>query len=157
MRRRMIIEDKDIEPQSTLDEQQQMLNDTLVLLKPIRDHRYLKSQRQWRKEKQALRQIEQVYQQKQQQLANQEQQQIDMRNKLDNQHKNKPITQLTLQEWMAAERDLIIEIQTTQQALQTLQLNLTEQQQRVEHAQQAMTLQQKEVTKLDEMQRWIKE
>ncbi len=137
------------------DEQQARLTETLAVLSPIRAYRHSKSQRIWYQQRQELAKIKQSVEAKKRQIEHQLQQQRQLRQQFETDHLNKPMSPHSLNDWLNNEREMQQAIDIEQQALRQLESAQLKQQQHVEHVFQKMQAQQRDIAKLEEMQRWL--
>ncbi|SHO55652.1 hypothetical protein [Vibrio quintilis] len=118
----------------TPDEAQESLQATINLLQPIRDHRQMKSEREWRKEKQKLRLLEEKAAQKTAELATRTQQYHQEKQALATRHQQQSISQRILNDWLNQEKALLLSVETAQSELYALQQQCQQQQSAVSTA-----------------------
>ena len=148
MRRRPFVPEPDAPP----DEDLEALQATLKLLKPIRQNRQAKAEREWRRQKQKLAELKQKIEQQQQYMEEQQQQFLQQREQMASDNQAKAISYEELKNWMGQEKQMIEQIEQLNRDLQAICDSCLDQEQQVETALEEVNRQLMELERIGFMQ-----
>lgn len=104
--------------------EQDVLNNTLAVLTPIRAHRLSKSEREWRKAKQALKLKQIQIDEMECKLETQKQEHLTRRQELSDTYQAQTISHSGLQDWMGEEKQLLQHLADINKELNALRTSL---------------------------------
>ena len=145
------------EPDAPPDQDLEALQATLKLLKPIRQNRQSKAEREWRRQKQKLAELKQKAEQQQQYLQQQQQQFLQQREQMANDNQARAISYENLKNWMGKEKQMIEQIEQLNRDLQAIFDSCLTQEQQVETALAEVNLQIMEIERLGFMQQELQQ
>lgn len=151
-KRRFVMEEPNLS-----NPEQETLQATLAILTPIRAHRLAKSEREWRKAKQKLKQIEAKIAEVEAHLEAKKQEHLARRQELSDQNQSQTITQQGLQDWIGEEKQLLSKLDDINRELNNLRRSLQEQQEVERQAKAQVDIKQLENERLTHLKSEIEE
>lgn len=131
------------------DPQLQSLGQTLDVLAPIRRHRLTLAEQAWRRHRQVLEALRQRLDSLHAGLQRLQHEFRQSRQEQREQHANRPLPLSEMNDWLAAERQAIRQIEEHQRRVNNLQDEHRQQQQWTEDSHQELRRRQRDVEKLD--------